>query len=206
MYPIPPIAKISRVCTNEMALFLLFVLLVALVIILFLRFLPGMLDIAQNQIEDCEVCATSHGTNMEQLQRPGKLLTYRAAKRSKTGAFVYGFPIDEASISECIQKIRASSPELTANSDGKREWQADVVEAHAVMEHVQEACGTVWPLNRIRTVGCHNWEGGYVPVVGLVACDRPNEDYIPQGEDLKKLKTIMAGEGFEEGPRWFLLV
>ncbi|KAF8069872.1 hypothetical protein FPV67DRAFT_989143 [Lyophyllum atratum] len=141
---------------------------------------------------------------MEQKQ-PGKLLTYRAAERSKTGAFVYGYPVREAGLSYCIQKIRASSAKSTANPKRKQGLPATIVEVDALIEHLEEACGTVWPLNRIATVSCHDGEDEYVPVLALVACDRPNDKYIPKDEQLVRLKEIMEREGFEEGPGWFLL-
>jgi len=71
--------------------------------------------------------------------------------------------------------------------------------ADAVVEYLQEAYGTVWPLNKITTRVCRSGdsysEGGYVPVLAaaLVVCNRPNDKYIPRGEQLKRLKEIMGG-------------
>ncbi|KAF8149180.1 hypothetical protein B0H34DRAFT_198036 [Crassisporium funariophilum] len=138
---------------------------------------------------------------LKEQQQPGKLLTYRAAQRSKTGAFVYGFPLSEAGLCHCSQKIGVSS----ANPKRKQGLQANMIKADAVIEHLEEACGTVWPLNRITTVTCDDWEDGFVPVLALVACDRPNAKYIPQDEQLVRLKEIMESEGFEEGPAWFFV-
>jgi len=82
--------------------------------------------------------------------------------------------------------------------------------ADAVVEYFQEACRTVWPLEKIATRVCRSGEsdsdGGYVPFLAaaLVVCDRPKDKYIPRGKQLERLKEVMASEGFEDAPGWFL--
>jgi hypothetical protein len=39
-------------------------------------------------------------------------------------------------------------------------------------------------------------------VMALVACTRPDDNFVPKEEDLKKVADVLAEEGFKDAPGW----
>ncbi|KAF8063592.1 hypothetical protein FPV67DRAFT_253420 [Lyophyllum atratum] len=130
----------------------------------------------------------------------GRLLSYRQARRTR-GSLLYGFPLDEKGSMQCGEKLLPIDPELTGDA---RET-AEVRRFPVIFRYLRTVCDPVWPTDRTEVeVG---WTGHEQhTLLALVACTRRNDELIPQGEVLQKLKDIMANEGYEEEPGWFVVL
>ncbi|GLB41222.1 hypothetical protein LshimejAT787_0904370 [Lyophyllum shimeji] len=134
-------------------------------------------------------------------EKPGKLLSYRDARRSYAKAYVYGFPLDNAGVEYCGNKIKP----IPSDATGDELQNARLKQAEAISKHLVTACAAEWPLPRLRTVLGYR-EGTIYTLVALAACTRPHLDqFIPPRETLEKLREIMADNGFREEPQWFLM-
>ncbi|GLB41218.1 hypothetical protein LshimejAT787_0904330 [Lyophyllum shimeji] len=133
-------------------------------------------------------------------EQPGKLLAYRQARGAWPPAFVYGFPIDESGLRRCGEKLRPIPPDLAGDELRK----ARAARCPLVIRHLRALASRLWPPHRVDVErGFTN--GKHYTLVALAACTRPNDEFIPHGEEMRRLKEAMANEGLEEEPRWFLL-
>lgn len=124
-------------------------------------------------------------------------LSYRQASRY-TGALVYAFPLDIDALYCCGDNISPISP----GSTGKENEKARNAQIDKVFNHVVGRCDPLWP-GKVE-IQCGYSKGKHYILLALVAATRRNEQIIPQGETLQKLKDIMVEEGFKGVPRWFV--
>ncbi|KAF8068685.1 hypothetical protein FPV67DRAFT_1760536 [Lyophyllum atratum] len=128
------------------------------------------------------------------------LLSYRAAQRASPECCVFGFPLDEAGQKFIGDKLHPIPPGLS----GEQLAVQGLVQAQLAHDHLTSECCAVWPRDRLGTVIGYT-QGKYYPLIALAACKLPNDKLIPQGEDMAKLKEIMASNGFKDEPRWFVV-
>ncbi|KAF8072143.1 hypothetical protein FPV67DRAFT_922826 [Lyophyllum atratum] len=137
---------------------------------------------------------------MTTMEKTNGLLSYRDARRASPRCCVYGFPLGEAGQQFIGEKLYPVPSGLSA---GERLIES-LVRAETIDDHLISACEAVWPWKRLAPeIGYA--KGKYYPIIALAASRRPNDELIPQGEDMAKLKAIMAENGFKEEPRWFVL-
>ncbi|KAF5372689.1 hypothetical protein D9615_009876 [Tricholomella constricta] len=129
----------------------------------------------------------------------GKLLTYRESRRFRPGAcYVYGFPLDEAGQDALGEKLCPTPPTSTSTELVKPQ------NKHLrVLFHLLSQCDAVWPSDRSKWA-TGTWEGEDYVLIGVAVCRIKNDEHIPKGGDMVKLKAIFAANGFIEEPRWFL--
>lgn len=72
-----------------------------------------------------------------------------------------------------------------------------------VIERFKDICKPLWPEEMTDVVLGSDRRDRMIHVAALVACTSLNDELVPQGEVLQKLKDSMANEGFTEPPRWF---
>lgn len=134
------------------------------------------------------------------MGKTNELLSYRDARRARPRCCVYGFPLDDAARVSIGDKLHPIPPDLTA----AQHLAAGVAQSRTVLQHLLSACQAVWPWHRLAPVIGYT-KGEYYSVIAVAASKRPNDELIPQGEDMEKLKRIMAENGFKEEPRWFVM-
>ncbi|KAF5372701.1 hypothetical protein D9615_009850 [Tricholomella constricta] len=129
----------------------------------------------------------------------GKLLTYYEARRFRPDqCYIYGFPLDKAGRHALGEKLYPTPPNTTSTEFVKPKNRLLDVLCHLLRE-----CDAVWPPQRVDwAVG--TWEGEEHMLIGVAVCRVKNDEHIPKGEDMVKLKAVFAANGFTEEPRWFL--
>ncbi|GLB41221.1 hypothetical protein LshimejAT787_0904360 [Lyophyllum shimeji] len=80
--------------------------------------------------------------NATQAEKPGRLLSYRDARRCKAKAYVYGFPLDNAGLKYCGDRIKPIPPEVT---DYEELANARLQRAAAISKHVIKALYSALP-------------------------------------------------------------
>ncbi|GLB44925.1 hypothetical protein LshimejAT787_1900030 [Lyophyllum shimeji] len=134
------------------------------------------------------------------MGKSNELLSYQDARRARPRCCVYGFPLDDAALVSIGEKLHPIPSDLT----GEEHLAAGVAQSEMVHEHLLSACEAVWPWDRLAPVIGYT-KGKYYSVIAVAASKRPNDELIPQGEDMEKLKKIMADNGFKDEPRWFVM-
>ncbi|KAF5376970.1 hypothetical protein D9615_007237 [Tricholomella constricta] len=118
---------------------------------------------------------------------------------SLKGSVFFGFPLPDKASFECGERLEPIDPALSGTDRqdeiNRREY--------TINKHLRKLCAPVWPDTMV-LVGWGNRRAHIV--LGLVACSTgpPDEELLPKEEEMRKLKEIMAEEGFTEEPRWFL--
>ncbi|KAF8060717.1 hypothetical protein FPV67DRAFT_1673566 [Lyophyllum atratum] len=139
-------------------------------------------------------------TTVTATEPNGKLLPYRKARGANPPAFVYGFPLDDSGVAYCGEKLRPIPPNLT----GLERDKAENIQAGLTFRHLTSACSKAWPAYRVNVESGFKL-GKYYTLLALAACTLPEDEFIPKGDDMKRLKEIMAENGFKEDPMWFIL-
>jgi hypothetical protein len=71
--------------------------------------------------------------------------------------------------------------------------------SNVLFAYLKTICEAAWPGKQVTIMV--TWPRGML-VMALVACTKPNDDFIPKEEDLKKVADVLAEEGFKEEPGW----
>ncbi|KAF5376962.1 hypothetical protein D9615_007239 [Tricholomella constricta] len=118
---------------------------------------------------------------------------------SLRGSVFFGFPLPDKASFELGERLEPLDPSLT----GRDREAALNARDHIINRHLRNICEPVWPDTMV-LVGWGNRRPHII--LGLVACSTspPDEELLPKEEEMRKLKEIMAGEGFTEEPRWFI--
>ncbi|KAF8060716.1 hypothetical protein FPV67DRAFT_1673565 [Lyophyllum atratum] len=133
-------------------------------------------------------------------QPTGKLLSYRQARYANPPAFVYGFPLDDGGLAYCGEKLHPILP----NSTAEERREAEGVQDCLTVNHLCEVCSEAWPENRVE-IESGSRRGKQYTLLALAACTRASDEFIPKGDDMRKLKAIMVENGFKEEPMWFIM-
>ena len=73
-----------------------------------------------------------------------------------------------------------------------------------VYNHLLEITRTVWH-ERLQLLLGHS-KRRHCIVLTVIGCTRRNDQLIPQGKAMQKLKDLVVEQGFTEAPSWFLSV
>ncbi|KAF5372661.1 hypothetical protein D9615_009869 [Tricholomella constricta] len=129
-----------------------------------------------------------------------KLLSYRQAQHFKIhGCYIYGFPLHKTG--------RYIGEEVVTDKFGclvisTERLQAEDAPPFEVPTHLLSECAAVWPAYRLKSATGFTGGEEYV-LIAFAACRCQNDEHIPKGEDMAKLKAIFAANDFTEEPQWF---
>lgn len=106
---------------------------------------------------------------------------------------IYGFPLN-AGMEECIRKLAQEMHPQTITGQVDR-----------AIKHVEDTCKSLWPHERTEVILGYDDRHRITNVLALAAsrCASPNDELIPQSDDMQKLRNLLANEGFKEPPMWF---
>lgn len=108
---------------------------------------------------------------------------------------MYGFPLSDDKLYECLERLKSLPP-----SDPKEQKGIRSVSFPVLFAYLERICMAAWPQQEMSIIVVFP---GAMLVMALVACTRPNDDFVPKKEDLKKVADVLAEEGFTDEPGWY---
>jgi hypothetical protein len=101
---------------------------------------------------------------------------------------VYGFPLPDEQLRECLERLKVQKLKYI-----------EELPFRVLYGYLERICKAAWPTQDMTIMV--TWPRGML-VMALVACTKPNADFIPKEEDLKKVADVLAEEGFTDAPGW----
>ncbi|KAG5654634.1 hypothetical protein H0H81_009882, partial [Sphagnurus paluster] len=140
-------------------------------------------------------------------QRVGERISFRQARERQKSGYIYGYPLNHEAIRKCGERLLPPTSDITTESEI---FNHQIDQVQRVYMHLKSLLYQVRPRNKISLPehGLFKVDDKtmWSTVLALVACEWPNEAYIPTDGELQEVRKILQEEGFSGDPGWFLCI